>query len=430
MIKFSVFQQLSKFPAITTRIKFDLIAKLIGKIVSYRPLCAIIRHPALPRKTLERVQDNIGDIEQLRTLASTTAIIAIDIDRYTPDRKTTHHNITRLGIAFLTPVASPASLDALVQQFPIQRYSIRDADWKRNPREEYRYGSGAQVIPADQVEDAALTIVNSFTGGVDPKPLLTGYGMGYEFTILTCLYPRLLTECFSAWVDLQEITNDISLVTMGGYIIPRQQRAFMPCMGDTPLALGYQEHGIAVTSLRDEHSAGNDTACILAVLLGPLALLLPTDPTVSHLLTIEHHGRRRQSGKGGSQHFNRFKERSAALTRGEPVISSAGKKERVEYMKLRKYSEEAQAVRLQRGEKRAENHVGELAEGLGLEENDREESHGCPAYPGLCGHEANLVVIKGRHQVLTSCGYAWVPKCVAYARSRNHSQVGIDFRVQ
>ena len=226
-------------------------------------------------------ENNINDIEQLRAPSSTTGIIAIDMDPHVLDGKTTHESITEFGIAFLPPstfdqrpcIPSPPSLDAIVQHFSIQSHSLRIIDRNRTDRnrETYRYGSGElQAIPADQVEDAALTIINSFTSG--PKPILVGFSMAYELGILTKFYPRLLTGCFSAWKEL--------------------------------------------------------TGAVWSA-------------------TPAHHS---------------------------PVKPLTGRKEFVEHMRRRQYSEEAQVVRRQRGKKKAEHDMDELVIGLSFEGDGLEQN--------------------------------------------------------
>ena len=91
-------------------------------------------------------ENNIGNIEHLRALATTTGIVAIDMNPYMPDGKITHENITAFGIAYLPPITasppsipSPASLDALVQQFSIQSHSIRIADRRRAKKRREAY---------------------------------------------------------------------------------------------------------------------------------------------------------------------------------------------------------------------------------------------------------------------------------------------------
>ena len=249
-------------------------------------------------------ENNISNIEQLRALASTTGIVAIDMDPYVLEGKTTH-DITEFGIAFLPPTASntrpcipsPPSLDALVQHFSIQSCSLRVADRIRNDRrrETYRYGSGEpRIVPADQIENAALSVIRSFTSGAGPKPILVGYATAYELGTLTKFYPRLLTEGFSAWVDMQEIALEISPVTQKGCAPPTGKRDLLPGMRDVLLALGYQQDGIAVMGFKNSHNAGNDAVRVLAVLLGLLALPIPMDPTAGPVLAIEHCGQKFQ----------------------------------------------------------------------------------------------------------------------------------------
>ncbi|VUC28377.1 unnamed protein product [Clonostachys rosea] len=247
--------------------------------------------------------NNIDDIENLRELAKTRGIVAVDLDPWKPDGLTTHEGITEFGIAFLPPVnaslpppsapSSPASLDTLVENFSIQSYSIKVADRKRSEkrREAYRYGE-SQVVTADQVENTALAIINSFTTNKhDSHPVLVGFSLGYELRILTKFYPRLLAECFSAWADIQEITNDVSTV-VNKLPVPVQKpnkAAYVPGMCDTLWALGYLRDNIAITGLKNEHSAGNDAVRVLAVLLGLLAL---PQTSTGPLLKINQYGRK------------------------------------------------------------------------------------------------------------------------------------------
>lgn len=249
-------------------------------------------------------QNNIDDTEQLQTLASTRGVVAIDIDPYISDGQTTHEGITEFGISFLPPIASdallclpsPPSLDALVQHFTIQSDNIRVAHRQRTERhrETYRFGSQeSQVVAADQVEDAALAIIRSFTREGDPKPLLAGFSLGYEFKVLTKFYPRLLTQCFSAWVDVQEVVNDICTSVHQRPIRSRSNKAaYPPGMRDTLFALGYHRDGLAIVGPKDEHSAGNDAVRVLAVLLGLLGLPRPQDGGLGPVLEIKRWGKK------------------------------------------------------------------------------------------------------------------------------------------
>ena len=106
-------------------------------------------------------------------------------------------------------------------------------------------------MTADQVEDAALSIINSFTSELGPRPFLAAFSLGYEFGVLAGFYPRLLTDCFSAWVDLQEVTTDICTITQKRPVVPRNNKAaYLSGMRDTLFALGYCRDGNAVPGLR------------------------------------------------------------------------------------------------------------------------------------------------------------------------------------
>lgn len=122
-------------------------------------------------------------------------------------------------------------------------------------------------MAADLVEATALAIISSFTKETNGKLLLVGFSVGLEFRILARQYPQFLTECLSAWTDVQEIVYDLS------------RTAFLPGMRDALTALGYRDDRVAVSRSRGNiHSAGNNTVRVFAVLLGLFALPLPTDP--------------------------------------------------------------------------------------------------------------------------------------------------------
>lgn len=245
-------------------------------------------------------ENNINDIEELRALAGTRGVVTIDIYRSQTDigrSRRGRRDISELGISFLPPIAcsprpcvpSPASLDALMQKFSIQCHSIDVADQKSaDSRDEKSHfvPKDVRVVAADQVEDTLLTIIKSFTSELDPQPLLVGFDIGYQFRVLSRDYPRLLTNCFSAWIDLQHITADISTIIYKERGHAGNLRGAVPGPRETFLALGYFKDSKTSRPLYNHHRSGNRAMRTMAVLLGLLALPQPSDPTVPPVIEI------------------------------------------------------------------------------------------------------------------------------------------------
>lgn len=106
-----------------------------------------------------------------------------------------------------------------------------------------------------------------------PTLTLVGFDLYLEFRILSTEYPRLLTECFTSWVDLQEIAKDL-FIGLGKRV---------PVLTDTLIAFGFKPDLLAIVSKATQHSAGTDTIRMTALLVNLLAF--PLDKNLSIELT-------------------------------------------------------------------------------------------------------------------------------------------------
>lgn len=214
-------------------------------------------------------QSNIPDIKSVKNAIRSKGFVAIDAEPW-GRAEFDSPEISQIGVAYVPPASSlppqtqhgtsPPSVGFLVSRHQIKCHCIQ-VDGRAQGvqrRETFGFGQVHNVV-ADHVEEELVKIVTSFqTNTTKPKPILIGFGMNFELRAISALYPRL-TDCFSSWVDLQELAGEVSGTPMPG-------------LRDTLIALGYDKDFRAVRPVRVAHNAGNDAVRILAVLLN-LAVL-------------------------------------------------------------------------------------------------------------------------------------------------------------
>ena len=139
----------------------------------------------------------------------------------------------------------------------------------------------------DGVEDALINILH--TGQqhycASDSTLLTltlvGFDLCAEFRILSHQYPRFLKR-FTSWVDIQELVKELT---------PRNTQA--PSLRNTLIGVGYEPKFPTKPSRSDGHSAGNDAARSIAVLV-KLLFFSPRGEDITHACRDYHANRTKQ----------------------------------------------------------------------------------------------------------------------------------------
>ncbi|KAK7402804.1 hypothetical protein QQX98_011432 [Neonectria punicea] len=179
-----------------------------------------------------------------------------------------------------------------------ERYSVQSHCLKVSGREQgkcnQREPSMGKVewVQPEEVENTLVNILKSVQSAVvasstsqgpwetsDPPTLaLVGFDLHLEFRMLSTRYPRLLIECFSSWVDLQEVVKDVST--------DLENRA--PGMRDTLIAFGFRNGALAIIPQTTAHSSGTDTVRMIALLINTLAF--PCDENLEIMLSPRRNG--------------------------------------------------------------------------------------------------------------------------------------------
>lgn len=214
---------------------------------------------------------NITNIACLKSLTSQKGFVAIDAEPWGHD--STH--IAEIGLSLIQPfelssIQGPiTTLEELQTQLSISTYSIKISARPQGKREHFVAQNNKTVQP-DDLENALLDILRSFqdkltpiTKSQGPLPdndsraslVLVGFDLAFELGSLSSFYPKVL-DCFSSWVDLQELVKDIAQLG----------KAENPSMRDSLTALGFGSVSTDVGSIWKKHTAAKDTIRIAALL--------------------------------------------------------------------------------------------------------------------------------------------------------------------
>ncbi|KAK9415426.1 putative Protein kinase domain-containing protein [Seiridium unicorne] len=212
-------------------------------------------------------QNNILDLDGL-TEKSQHTFVAIDFEGLIA--KDERIGITEIGIAVLFPPVSDSRISeedlksqgqtpqAFLAQNAVESHWIKIKGRGRRERsQDQYYFDQAEEIEAEQCETALVSLLRAIRQRSRSPLALVGFDLVFEFkTVASHLFQ--ITQYFSSWVDLQEITAEIS-------------NANSPGMKDTLLAFGFFRPDLAVRG-KSDHNAGNDAIRQLAVLVNLLNL--------------------------------------------------------------------------------------------------------------------------------------------------------------
>ena len=210
-------------------------------------------------------RSNIENFDKLKEKStSNSAFVAIDAEGWHVDKD--RLDVSEIGIAVLPPLVSEDAkgpdtdfeLDSLFSRHSIQGYSfrIRERERRERDRESFRFGDVQHVEP-EEMETRLVGTLESISRQFG-NLILVGFDLSFEFGLIASKLTQI-TPFFSSWIDLQEITTEVSGTQS-------------PSMTDTLLALGLPLDGVSVRRKSSQHSAGNDAVRELAVLLKLLTL--------------------------------------------------------------------------------------------------------------------------------------------------------------
>ncbi|KAK2603128.1 hypothetical protein N8I77_009608 [Diaporthe amygdali] len=211
-------------------------------------------------------RSNVPNLSSLKRQAGVSGFVAIDAESWGNSRT----DIAEIGVAFIPMVDidalqdPPKSLDSLQARYPIQASSIRFCgreQGRRMKREGFIFGPTHTVEP-DAVHETLRRLFQSFRSALGTNASLTliGFDLAFEFRVISSTYLGI-TECFSSWVDIQEIIKDVSSC-----------RDRSPSMREALIAFGFANDSQAILPNRMGHSAGTDALRTIALLVKLLAL--------------------------------------------------------------------------------------------------------------------------------------------------------------
>lgn len=225
-------------------------------------------------------KNNIQSLTALCQQATSQSVfIAIDFEGFLDCENNAYQGITDVGLAVVCPKAmrqrkpQPGSLsppgltlETIIEQNDISSYSFlikgRHQTARSIKRREPLYFDKAQWAEEAEIEATLATLLASvrdeFSGiqGRQPTMVLVGYSMDAEFAVLNTMFPQIISGgFFSAWIDLQEIANDMC------------DRGYKIGLQDALLSLGFSRGTLSRFSKHLQHSAGNDVIRELAILV-------------------------------------------------------------------------------------------------------------------------------------------------------------------
>ncbi|KAK6069947.1 hypothetical protein SCUP234_10362 [Seiridium cupressi] len=140
---------------------------------------------------------------------------------------------------------------AFLARNAIESHWIKIEGRERRERSQDRYYFGqAEEVEAEQCEIALLSLLQAIRQRSRSPLVLVRFDLAFEFKTIASHLSQI-TQYFSSWVDLQEITAEVS-------------NENSPGMKDTLLAFGFFRPDLAVRG-KSDHNAGNDAIRQLAV---------------------------------------------------------------------------------------------------------------------------------------------------------------------
>ncbi|KAJ4163351.1 hypothetical protein LMH87_005086 [Akanthomyces muscarius] len=255
-------------------------------------------------------QNNLFDLKATKEIAGTTAFVAMDTEPWSdqvghnPDAR----EACEIGIALLLPLAChskptsepPRTLEEIHQRFNISSHCIRIRGREHADRGERFWGGGNERVTYaehDGVEDALINILHTgqqhyYSSDSTPLTLtLVGFDLCAEFRILSHQYPRFLKR-FTSWVDIQELVKELT---------PLNTQA--PSLRNTLIGVGYEPKFPTKPSRSGGHSAGNDAARSIAVLV-TLLFFFPRGEDITQACLDYHANRTKQRANRQRENVN------------------------------------------------------------------------------------------------------------------------------
>ena len=225
----------------------------------------------------------ILDLETLRASVRGAVFVIIDAEPWGVDSS----KPAEIGISLVPSLdrtstststsTLPTTLDATIHLLQLETHWIRVSGRGRqeNNRETHRYGQ-QHCVEDDQVDKTVSDIIDRFlqkqplhSNPWDRIPLiLTGFGLNFEFRILSSLYPRLL-DYFTSWLDLQQVARGVAsdaATADGRHVV------YSPSLRETLIACGFESDARNAQGLRTQHNAATDSVRAAAVLVHLLGL--------------------------------------------------------------------------------------------------------------------------------------------------------------
>ncbi|OAQ96991.1 hypothetical protein LLEC1_02656 [Akanthomyces lecanii] len=253
---------------------------------------------------------NLPDLKATKESARTTIFVAIDTEPWSDQvgHNSDARDACEIGVALLFPLADhseptsepPRTLEEANQRFTISSHCIRIRGRERADKGERFWRGGNEnvmYVELDDVEDALINILQTdqrqyCSSYSTPLTLtLVGFDLCAEFRILSHQYPRFLKR-FTSWVDIQELVRELT---------PLSTQA--PSLRNTLIGVGYEPKFPTRPSRADGHSAGNDAARSVAVLV-TLLFFSPRGADVTRTCVEYHANRSKQRANRQRENVN------------------------------------------------------------------------------------------------------------------------------
>ncbi|KAJ6782379.1 hypothetical protein PWT90_06469 [Aphanocladium album] len=218
-------------------------------------------------------RSNISTLACLKDITPHTGFVAIDAE---PWRHDSIH-VAEIGLSLIQPfdlneIAQPfATIEEMQKHVSLSTYSIKICGREQGKREHF-LAQHNMIVKPEELENELREVLLSFrdslatqngkplnAGSSAPSLVLVGFDLAFELSSLSSLYPKIL-DCFSAWLDLQELVKDAAQLG----------KAENPSMRDSLSALGFGRVSTDIGSMWKKHTAAKDTLRIAAVLVGLL----------------------------------------------------------------------------------------------------------------------------------------------------------------
>lgn len=200
----------------------------------------------------------ISNLETVEKIASNATFVVFDAEPWGRDTtRAAELGISMLRISSTRQTSAPsATLEDFAKFCNVETHWIQIAELQRPKKgERHRFGQQHTVASLD-AETYLIGLVASFqhkSSAASDRVMFAGFGLQFEFHLLSTIYNGF-TECFTSWLDLQELARLAS-------------RAEMPGLSETLKACGFGlEDPRDLHSLQGKHNPATDTVRAAAVL--------------------------------------------------------------------------------------------------------------------------------------------------------------------